>query len=139
MEIDGTVWYSRHPWHHLALGGICCKAIMSDKLIIVACVLISVSICYLDHCISYEVSCFSLFIGFPLQYSLYIVKEVVSDIDTVSKHNFDHYLFAIKFIKYSQYILLQKYISRWIYLHCFYIFKLNLKEFIYSQSLKYFT
>jgi len=41
-----------------------------------------------------------------------------------------------KFIKCSQYILLRNYISRWIYLHCFYIFKLNLKEFIYSQSLK---
>ena len=26
MEIDGTVWYSRHPWHHLALVGISCKA-----------------------------------------------------------------------------------------------------------------
>ena len=41
-----------------------------------------------------------------------------------------------KFIKYSQYILLRNYISRWIYLHCFYIFKLNLKKFIYSQKLK---
>ena len=29
-------------------------------------------------------------------YSLRIVKEVVSDIDTVSKNNLDHYIFAIK-------------------------------------------
>jgi len=29
-------------------------------------------------------------------YSLRIVKEVVSDIDTVSRNNFDHYLIAIK-------------------------------------------
>ena len=33
-----------------------------------------------------------------LIYSLYIVKEVVSDIDTVSKNNFHHYLFAKKFL-----------------------------------------
>ena len=57
----------------------------------------------------------------------------------VSKDNFDHIFCYKKFIKYSQYILLQNYISRWIYLHRFYIFKLHLKEFIYSQSLKCLT
>jgi len=43
-----------------------------------------------------------------LIYSLYIVKEVVSDIDTVSKNNFHHYLFAKIFIKYIQYIFFLK-------------------------------
>ena len=33
----------------------------------------------------------------------------------------------------------RNYISRWIYLYHFYIFKLNSKESIYSQSLKYLT
>jgi len=33
-----------------------------------------------------------------LIYSLHIVKEVVSDIDTVSKNNFHHYLFAKFFL-----------------------------------------
>ena len=40
-----------------------------------------------------------------------------------------------KTLKYSQYILLWNYTWRLVYLHHFYIFKLNLKEFIYSQSL----
>ena len=44
-----------------------------------------------------------------------------------------------KFIKYSQYILLRNYISRWIYLFCFHIFKLNPNKVIYSQSLKCLT
>jgi len=43
---------------------------------------------------------------------LHVVKEIVSDIDKVSKNNFDHYLFSKKIIKYIQYILLQNYISR---------------------------
>ena len=66
-----------------------------------------------------------------------LVKEVI---DTISKNNFDHCFFCYKkFTKYSQYILLWNYISRWSYLHHFYIFKLNPKEFIYSQSFKCLT
>ena len=45
-------------------------------------------------------------------YSLYIVKEFVSDVDIVSRNSFDHYLFAKKIIKFSQYIVLLNYISR---------------------------
>ena len=44
--------------------------------------------------------------------SLYIVKEFVSDVDIVSRNSFDHYLFAKKIIKFSQYIVLLNYISR---------------------------
>ena len=44
--------------------------------------------------------------------SLYIVKEFVSDVDIVLRNSFDHYLFAKKIIKFSQYIVLLNYISR---------------------------
>ena len=67
---------------------------------------------------------------YSIVYSLHIVKEVLSDINTVSKNNFWPLTFYYKkFIKYSQHILLRNYISRWIYLYRFYIFKLWREQF----------
>jgi len=51
------------------------------------------------QCIQYKLTVVTL-LSFGeeviMLYSLRIVKEVVSDIDTVSRNNFDHYLIAIK-------------------------------------------
>jgi hypothetical protein len=63
------------------------------------------------------------------------LNKVVLDIDTVFKKTTLTTTFYYKmFIKNSQYILLLNYILRRIYLHHFHSFKLNPKEFIYSQS-----
>ena len=119
MEIDGTVWYSRHPWHHLALVGISCKANY---------------VCQANCCGLCPYQCFHLlsrslyFIWGIMLLSFYWFSSAVLSLYCKGsrfgyRHNLQKQRCPLSYCyKYSQYIILRIYISRWIYLHHFYIF-----------------